>query len=146
LGQPRKAWRAFLGLRTSWLSREIVALGAYAGALALAVGSDLASGLFASSAFASVVSGSTLSVIGAQAGAVAPVVGLIAVGCSAMVYIDTPRPCWATWRTWLKFASTTLLGACLAVLVVGVAAGASRVLLCGAAAAASAILIGKLYV
>jgi hypothetical protein len=29
---------------------------------------------------------------------------------------------------------------------VGVAAGASRVLLCGAAAAASAILIGKLYV
>jgi Fe-S-cluster-containing dehydrogenase component len=30
LGRPRKAWRAFLGLRRSWLSREIVVFGLFA--------------------------------------------------------------------------------------------------------------------
>src|SRR4051812_3687367 len=30
LGRPLKAWRAFLGLRTSWLSREIVVFGIFA--------------------------------------------------------------------------------------------------------------------
>src|SRR5688572_8035363 len=33
LGQPLKAWRSFLGLRTSWLSREIVAFGLFAALL-----------------------------------------------------------------------------------------------------------------
>ncbi|QEG43027.1 DmsC/YnfH family molybdoenzyme membrane anchor subunit [Roseimaritima ulvae] len=36
LGQPRRAWRVFLGLRTSWLSREAIVLGKYMGALSLA--------------------------------------------------------------------------------------------------------------
>src|SRR5206468_3154547 len=31
LGQPLKAWRAFLGWRKSWLSREIIALSLFAG-------------------------------------------------------------------------------------------------------------------
>ena len=30
LGRPQYAWRAFLGLRTSWLSREILAFGGFA--------------------------------------------------------------------------------------------------------------------
>src|SRR4051812_38955499 len=32
LGKPLKAWRFFLGLRTSWMSREILAFGLFAGA------------------------------------------------------------------------------------------------------------------
>ena len=30
LGRPQGAWKAFLGFRTSWLSREIIAFGAFA--------------------------------------------------------------------------------------------------------------------
>ncbi len=37
LGQPLKAWRAFLGWRKSWLSREIIAFGVFAKLGALAV-------------------------------------------------------------------------------------------------------------
>ena len=34
LGRPLGAWRAFLGLRTSWMSREILAFSIFAGAAA----------------------------------------------------------------------------------------------------------------
>src|SRR4029434_3286429 len=36
LGRPLGAWRFFLGLRTSWMSREILAFGLFAGAAFLA--------------------------------------------------------------------------------------------------------------
>ncbi len=39
LGRPQYAYRAVLGLRHSWLSREIVAFGAFAGAAILYAGS-----------------------------------------------------------------------------------------------------------
>src|SRR5204863_8332702 len=39
LGRPTKAWRAVLGLRTSWLSREIVGFGTLAPLAALYAGS-----------------------------------------------------------------------------------------------------------
>src|SRR6185369_17282468 len=38
LGRPFGAWRAFLGLRRSWLSREIVVFGLFAGMAALHTG------------------------------------------------------------------------------------------------------------
>ncbi|MEZ0295309.1 MAG: DmsC/YnfH family molybdoenzyme membrane anchor subunit [Candidatus Methylacidiphilales bacterium] len=38
LGKPLKAWRAFLGWRTSWMSREILAFGPFAGLGAAATG------------------------------------------------------------------------------------------------------------
>ncbi|MEN9576295.1 MAG: hypothetical protein RL514_4150 [Verrucomicrobiota bacterium] len=37
LGQPLKAWRIWLGWRTSWLSREAIALNAFAGAAVVSV-------------------------------------------------------------------------------------------------------------
>jgi DMSO reductase anchor subunit len=37
LGRPLGAWRAWIGWRTSWLSREIVAFGLYGGLILLAV-------------------------------------------------------------------------------------------------------------
>jgi DMSO reductase anchor subunit/NAD-dependent dihydropyrimidine dehydrogenase PreA subunit len=90
LGRPLKAWRAFLGLRRSWMSREIAAFSAYAGT---------ASGLLLFPQYS--------LLIWATVG-----LGLISVACSAMIYIDTHRPFWAANRTLPKFFGTTaLLGA-----------------------------------
>lgn len=90
LGQPLKAWRCFLGLRKSWLSREIVAFGGFPPAGAAAA----------------------LGFIPAWWVAV---VGLGCVFCSVMVYVDTHRPFWQASQTVPKFFGTTLvLGAALA--------------------------------
>jgi formate dehydrogenase iron-sulfur subunit len=79
LGQPFKAWRSFLGLRKSWLSREILAFGIFATLISLAtlrLWIDRASDV------------TTLLL------SVAPIVGLFAVLCSAFVYRATRRIFW----------------------------------------------------
>lgn len=85
-GQPLKAWRSFLGWRKSWLSRELIAFGALLGALGFhaAVLHPLTAGL-------------------------ATLTGIVAVACSAMVYVDTRRPFWKVPMTFGKFFGTTLL-------------------------------------
>jgi formate dehydrogenase iron-sulfur subunit len=93
LGQPLKAWRAFLGWRKSWLSREIMAFGALpAGGLAI---------------FATAWLGNDewmrLAVTATAAAAV------IAVWCSVMVYVDTRRPFWSMPNVAAKFLGTMLL-------------------------------------
>jgi Fe-S-cluster-containing dehydrogenase component/DMSO reductase anchor subunit len=102
LGQPLKAWRAFLGWRRSWLSREILAFGALpAGATAIA-----AAWWFEEHAMLRpAISGTALAALGA-------------VACSVMVYADTHRPFWSMPMTGGKFFGTTaLLGACLCAMV-----------------------------
>jgi Fe-S-cluster-containing dehydrogenase component/DMSO reductase anchor subunit len=86
LGQPLKAWRSFLGWRKSWLSRELIAFGAFLGALGahLAIGHPLSAML-------------------------AALAGLLAVACSAMVYVATRRPFWNAPMTFAKFFGTALL-------------------------------------
>ena len=86
LGQPLRAWRCFLGWRKSWLSREILAFG----------------GFFQVSAAAVWLDWPVLYQLAA-------VIGMGSVFCSAMVYIDTRRPCWAARRTHVKFFGTALL-------------------------------------
>ena len=88
LGQPKKAWRAFLGLRKSWLSREIVAFGAWQPPV-------LAAAVFPIPLF--------------LWGAVAA--GILAVICSAMVYVDTRRRSWRASLTFPRFFGTVILGA-----------------------------------
>lgn len=89
LGRPLKAWRSFLGLRTSWLSREIVVFGAFA-PLAIATG-----------------------VLTLNGGAprlllwLTPLAGLTGVVCSAMIYHDTQRPCWRGLRSIGNFLGTS---------------------------------------
>lgn len=82
LGQPLKAWRFFLGLRTSWLSREILAFSLFAPIplvlCALGVLPDfplkrLCEGIAAHSALP---------------------LGVIAVFTSVMIYHDTHRSLW----------------------------------------------------
>lgn len=101
LGRPLRAWKAFLGWRRSWFSREVLAIGALPAILG-----PLALGLVPSA----LESAAVLGALG---------VGLFAVGCSAMIYLSTRRPTWRHWNTPLRFAGTTILlgtviGRCLA--------------------------------
>lgn len=98
LGQPLKAWRAFLGWKKSWLSREIIAFGALpAGGVAIAVTWWLGS-----------FEWTRLAITGTAFAA------LVAVWCSVMVYVDTRRPYWSLSMTAGKFLGTMLLlGACV---------------------------------
>ncbi|MCX8073047.1 MAG: dimethyl sulfoxide reductase anchor subunit [Candidatus Binatia bacterium] len=95
LGRPLLAWRAVLGLGHSWLSREVVAFGAFAAlaAVAAAIEGGLLRGW-----------GGALAGFVQTGAALAGGIGLVA---SAMVYRRTARPLWhgALWR----FGLTTLL-------------------------------------
>jgi formate dehydrogenase iron-sulfur subunit len=113
LGKPLKAWRAFLGLRTSWLSREVILFGAF-GPLA---------GLAAFLAFLpkllpllpplpvpelSMLIG-ILPLLAGPVLAAALLSGVASVFCSVMVYVDTRRMLWTMPRTTLRFFGTSLL-------------------------------------
>ncbi|RYD84333.1 MAG: molybdopterin oxidoreductase [Verrucomicrobiaceae bacterium] len=110
LGRPLGAWRAFLGLRRSWMSREIVGFSVFAGAAGALVTAAIWPMLTAFVPQLSVVE--QFVDPGAWVLALASltsVTGLLAVFCSAMIYIDTHRPYWAAHLTVPKFFGTTLL-------------------------------------
>lgn len=90
LGRPLGAWRFFLGLRTSWMSREILAFSLLAGAAKAAsvaawFGQWLPSALTATA-----------------------MLGMLAVFTSVMIYADTRRPFWNLRLTMGKFYGTAL--------------------------------------
>jgi formate dehydrogenase iron-sulfur subunit len=94
LGRPMGAWRFFLGLRKSWMSREILAFGVFAGAgVAFAAATFFGLGL------------------ARMAGVATIVCAVAAVACSAMIYVDTRRPWWSAPLAFGRFfGSTTVLG------------------------------------
>jgi Fe-S-cluster-containing dehydrogenase component/DMSO reductase anchor subunit len=94
LGRPLGAWRAFLGLRRSWLSREIVTFGLFSGVAAVYTGASYVAFLPDS---VSVLSGWATFIV-----------GLIGVFTSVMIYHDTHRPFWNFPITAIKFFGTTL--------------------------------------
>lgn len=99
LGRPQFAWRAVIGLRHSWLSREIVAFGAFAGAAILyAAGSWFGFEVVS-------VSPSLSRAVGWSVGAF----GVLGVFCSVMVYAFTHRVYWSFPLTATRFALTTAL-------------------------------------
>lgn len=103
LGRPLYAFRAVLGLRTSWLSREIVGFGAWFNTVLLYLG------LLAWNPDA--FHGQLRQALGLGVAAT----GLGAVFCSAMIYYATPRALWARWQTLAGFFVTTAaLGAAAA--------------------------------
>jgi len=92
LGQPLKAWRFFLGLRTSWLSREILAFSLFAPI-------PLALTFFAALPHFPPISlladHSALLALGSLITACSAFpLGLIAVFTSVMIYHDTHRSLW----------------------------------------------------
>ncbi len=103
LGRPERAWRAVLGIRRSWLSREIVAFGAFATLAAASAGSVLAG------------AGPPLENV---LGALAALAGVAGVACSVLVYAVTARAWWAVTTTGVKFTLTALASGCATALVV----------------------------
>ncbi|MGA2253963.1 MAG: DmsC/YnfH family molybdoenzyme membrane anchor subunit [Thermoguttaceae bacterium] len=99
LGRPLYAFRAFIGLRTSWLSREIVAFGGFAG---------LASA-YAAAACAPLIGLTVPPQIEPIAGGAAALTGLVGVFCSVMIYADTRRPFWDVLISGPKFFATALV-------------------------------------
>ena len=99
LGRPFYAFRAILGLRTSWLSREILAFGVFAAAATAYV--------FAVSVpiLGNLIHERTEVALGWSVA----LTGLIAVFCSVMIYVDTGRPCWTLPMTTAKFGLTSLI-------------------------------------
>lgn len=104
LGQPLRAWRAFLGLRTSWLSREIVLFGILIPFLALHALTEAWPGLLDSwlgpKATAPLLAWLNLAVAG---------LGGLAVFTSIMIYHDTGRAFWHVRLGMPKFVGTTAL-------------------------------------
>lgn len=111
LGRPLLAYRAIIGWRTSWLSREIMAFGLF---------SLLATAYAACSVLTGSLEQSKL--LNALGTSVA-IVGAIGIFCSAMLYHDTRRVFWQAQHTITKFFLTaSLLG--LTTLLLAAALGA----------------------
>lgn len=93
LGRPMKAWRVFLGWRTSWFSREAIAFGGYMNAVAVAAG----------------LACFELDAWLRFALPVAALLGIVSVFSSIMLYVDTRREFWSTHHAGMRFAGTTIL-------------------------------------
>lgn len=94
LGRPLQAWRAFLGFRQSWLSREIIFFGLF---LNLATYHTATFWFPISTDWPRLLE---MSVV---------VTGLIGVFCSVMVYADTRRDFWNIRLSGKKFFGSTIL-------------------------------------
>lgn len=99
LGRPQYAYRAVIGLRHSWLSREIVAFGAFAGAALLYAGGHW----FAPEAIVGSIVWQRW--IGWSVGAF----GIAGVFCSVMIYAFTQRAFWNFPHTTLRFGLTSAI-------------------------------------
>jgi DMSO reductase anchor subunit len=100
LGRPRYAYRALIGLRTSWLSREILAFAGF-GSLSIVQAFSV---WLANRRPEWNIAADLLGVLTATS-------GLVAVGCSIMIYARTSRPFWSLHRTAAKFLlSCAVLG------------------------------------
>ena len=143
LGRPHYAFRAFLGWRTSWMSREILAFGAYVPLLALAavasVRIDFPSWLAGRPFW---LESPEYALLPALRGA-ALVCGVVGTACSIMIYVATRRPAWALHRTAPTFVGTAVgLGGLAAAAAAGVATWLFAT--GGPSAAGPALLIGLL--
>ncbi|UUO04433.1 dimethyl sulfoxide reductase anchor subunit [Blastopirellula sp. J2-11] len=94
LGRPFYGYRVFLGLRTSWLSREAVIFGKYFPLIALATAS---------------IWFQQYLMFGAIAAWLGVAVGLVGVFCSIMIYVATRRPVWGLLWTGGRFGGTVVL-------------------------------------
>ncbi len=116
LGRPLGAWRFFLGLRTSWMSREILAFSLFAGVASGALFltfllHPLAQALLPASILR-ILPLLHLPFLTSIATVSAALFGLLAVFTSAMIYIDTRRPLWTSSITCPRFyGATFILGA-----------------------------------
>lgn len=100
LGSPLGAWRIFLGLKKSWLSREIVMFSAWMPALITYTGICVWPSLF--QWLPDWIPGLSLTAT--------VLLGLLSVYCSVMVYVDTQREFWSMGKTVSRFMGTVIFG------------------------------------
>ncbi|MEO8269660.1 MAG: DmsC/YnfH family molybdoenzyme membrane anchor subunit, partial [Aureliella sp.] len=105
LGRPLYAFRAILGLRTSWLSREILAFGLFAKTAAIYV----AAAVWVSFRLDSSLGFSMPDWLPTALGYLAMSTGLVAVMTSVMIYVATRRPMWTLGSTTARFLSTAVI-------------------------------------
>jgi Fe-S-cluster-containing dehydrogenase component/DMSO reductase anchor subunit len=99
LGQPRRAWRVFLGLRRSWFSREAVLFGAWFPLASAYVAVRLGWLPLAHGPWRSALAVGTAAL------------GILALLCSVMIYADTRRVFWRFANTAPRFfGSAAILG------------------------------------
>ncbi|MGE9269134.1 MAG: DmsC/YnfH family molybdoenzyme membrane anchor subunit, partial [Verrucomicrobiales bacterium] len=112
LGSPFGAWRAFLGLKTSWLSREIFAFGAWMPAImgysAIVWWDQLRA--HAPTTLQNLLPATLPAFAAPFAALLSTLAGLAAVFCSVMVYVDTKRDFWTAGKTGARFVGTMLVG------------------------------------
>ena len=109
LGRPHLAFRAAIGLKHSWLSREIVAFGLFAPLAILYAGLTWWRPEFYERS-------ETLPHLLGWAVVAA---GLLGVACSTMIYVVVRREFWNGPRTTLRFAGTTVVLGLAATLLTG---------------------------
>jgi DMSO reductase anchor subunit len=108
LGRPQLAFRAVVGLRTSWLSREILAFGAFAGSAMLYTllcwytSVDQHIGLPG-------VDAALRGKLVTGLGWLVATTGLCGILCSVMLYAVTRRRWWSAGRTMVRFGLTALV-------------------------------------
>jgi Fe-S-cluster-containing dehydrogenase component/DMSO reductase anchor subunit len=120
LGRPQYAYRAILGIRHSWLSREVVALGLFAKLAAAFVAVEVAMTVPIALPFGLRLDLSVNQRIMMLIAVVAA--GALGVGCSVMVYHAVRRPFWHASIAGWKFAGTSLvLGLATSLACLGVA-------------------------
>ncbi len=118
LGQPLKAWRFFLGLRTSWLSREILAFSLFA-PIPMVLTTLAVLPKFRMLSIPVFLS--NLIPIATQVTEISAVlIGLIAVFTSVMIYHDTHRSFWRFPLGATRFFGTVASFSALGVLIGGV--------------------------
>jgi formate dehydrogenase iron-sulfur subunit len=122
LGRPHLAFRALIGIRTSWLSREALGFALFA-KLAVAYAALQFSAPILSRLGLRPLSPASFDQLATMLGASVSGVGVLAVGCSVMLYKVTHREWWSGGRTTFKFFLTAgVLGTATTALTYGAAA------------------------
>ncbi|WP_437528623.1 DmsC/YnfH family molybdoenzyme membrane anchor subunit [Sorangium sp. So ce726] len=119
LGRPQFAFRAFLGLKTSWLSREILGFSLFAGAATLYAASFWLPALPSISALPVLSALPPIEHLQAPLSYAVALSGILGVFCSVMVYAATQREHWRGALTGFKFATTAAILGSSTVLMIG---------------------------
>jgi Fe-S-cluster-containing dehydrogenase component/DMSO reductase anchor subunit len=112
VGRPQYMFRALLGIRRSWMSREIAAFGVFAGAASTyAISGVSKSAIEMVEGYVPTVAAAlrALTPLTSQLAVASAVAGLFAVFSSVMLYHVTGRQLWHAGRTSMRFFGTTLV-------------------------------------
>lgn len=95
LGHPARAYRAIVGLPSSWLSREVLLFGLFLAGLA---------------GYTVAVEVAPLGVLALPLGIVAVACGLLSLFASGRLYQLQSRPAWSHWTALLAFPTSAISG------------------------------------